>query len=283
MASVVILPGGTSGGFPPDPSTAKPGKRGQVAGWTPGQARRNLRFLWSINVADLDGQGWACTFTLGNTPDSADDWARARENLLDRCRDAFGLVRYHWVTEWTRKGRPHMHAALYLDHEGQTDVALVLAWQEIARRAGWDANWRGQHVVPIDGPTGWLQYVSKHAARGVDHYQREGAPPGWQRTGRLWGRGGNWPVEEEQVEDLTPAQFVIYRTLVWDWLIADMRARKVPADVVAKIEARWADPEHGNAHGVSAWIPGEVAYAFLEAAREAAPLEYEWDPERNYH
>lgn len=274
MAVVRIYPGGTSGGFPP-PERSGGGKRGRVRGWTMGQARRNIAFLWSINTADLDGQGWACTFTLGTTPDTAEEWRDAREALLDRARRA-GMKRYHWVTEWTAKGRPHMHAALYLEGE-RVDVDLALAWMDIAKSHGWDVNWKGQHVAPITGTAGWLQYVAKHASRGVAHYQREGAPEGWETTGRLWGQGGDWPVEEAQEIDLGVAQFELFRSLMWDWLLADMVARKVPADFVAQTAARWADPEHGRAHGVSGWIPGEVAYTLALAAKDAVPHEFVWE------
>lgn len=275
MATIRVYPGGTSGGFAPDPSTAKPGKRGQVRGWTMGQARRNIAFLWSINTADLTGQGWACTFTVGTTPESASEWTNARNQLLDRAR-YMGMTRFHWVTEWTAKGRPHTHAALYVPGD-RVDVTLALAWMDIAKAHGWDVNWKGQHVVPITGPDGWLQYVAKHASRGVAHYQRDGAPEGWQTTGRLWGKGGDWPVEEPEEVELGTAQFKLFRSLMWDWMLADMVARKVPAELVAKTRARWENPEHGEAHGVSGWIPGEVAYSMALAAKEAVAHEMAWE------
>jgi len=269
MATVRLWPGGLSGGHAPDASTARPGKRGKVNGWTAGAARRNLAFLWSVNAAEMQGQGWAVTLTVAEAPATADEWTRARGLWLDRARDA-GMTRYHWVTEWTKRGVPHTHAAVF-GGDRRMVADLLVAWLAVADAAGFVVNVRGQHIVPIDGLTGWLQYVSKHASRGVRHYQHEGAPEGWEKTGRLWGYGGDWPIEEPEELELSAAQYVVFRRLVWDWMLADMEARQVDADFVAQVRARWDNPEHGNAHGVAGWIPGDVSYSLYLAAKDAAP------------
>lgn len=275
MATVRLWPGGLSGGARAPEGTAQPGKRGKVNGWSASAARRNLRFLWSVNAELMDGQGHAVTLTVAECPSTADEWKDAREDWLDRARRV-GMTRYHWVTEWTRRGVPHTHAAVY-GGGGDMVARLLVGWLEVCDARGWTANMRGQHVVPIDGITGWLQYVSKHASRGVTHYQHEGTPEGWEKTGRLWGYGGDWPVEDEQVLELSTAQYLVFRRLVWDWMLADMERRKVDADFVRQTRDRWADPEHGNAHGVAGWIPGDVAYSLYLAAMEAAPGWQRWD------
>ena len=71
---------------------------------------------------------------------------------------------------------------------------MVHTWLRLAAEYG--PGEVGQDVVAITGPLGWLRYLSKHAARGVAHYQRKGTPAGWTKTGRLWGHGGAWPVDE---------------------------------------------------------------------------------------
>lgn len=274
MATVSIWPNGLSGGCSPDGSLRRPGKRGVVKGWSPGAARRNLKFLWSVSTDLLDGPGWAVTLTVGETPESADEWEHARSLWLERAR-RLGMTRYHWVTEWTAKGRPHMHAALYGIE--RADKTLLLAWLEIADAHGWPVNAKGQHFERIKGVKGWLQYVAKHAARGVVHYQRDGAPEGWDKTGRLWGIGGDWPVDAPEEVELGSAQYVLFRSLVWDWMLADMEARGVPPEFVDQTRSRWDNPEHGHAHGVSGWIPGDVAYAFYQAAIESAPADHAWE------
>lgn len=272
-AKVTIYPGGMSGGFAAPPGRGG-GRRGQVNGWTRGAARRLVSFLWSVNPDLLGDDGWAITLTVGETPETATEWEHARSLFLQRCRD-LGVTRYQWCTEWTALGRPHTHMAVY--GPGRLDVALLLAWLDIADSHGWPVATKAQHIVPIVGATGWLQYVSKHAARGVVHYQREGAPEGWTKTGRLWGVGGDWPTEEETVIEMGVAQFALFRDLVHDWLLADMVRREVPPELVAECEARWADPEHGNAHGLSGWIPGDVAYSMALAAIDAVPADHPWE------
>jgi hypothetical protein len=65
----------------------------------------------------------------------------------------------------------------------------VREWLSLA--AAYGAGEVGQAVVPITGALGWSKYLSKHASRGVAHYQRQGTPPGWTKTGRLWGKAAS--------------------------------------------------------------------------------------------
>lgn len=268
MPVVSILPGGTSGGHTYE-GIRRPGKRGEVKGWTRGSARRLVAWLWSVNVDELpQAGGWALTLTSGVTPDTADDWSRARELWLDRMR-LRGIDAYQWLTEWTARGRPHMHMAVYAS--GRFDIDALVAWLDICDQMGWVASARGQHIVPIDGATGWLKYVAKHSARGIVHYQRDGAPEGWEKTGRLWSSGGSWPLEEAERHELTVAQFGRFRELMQRHLIEDMEARGVESQFVEDTRKRWANPEHGEAQGVSGWIDGMVAYQLLLQAQDEHP------------
>lgn len=277
MATVKLWPNGLSGGHSPDASLRRPGKRGRVKGWTAGAARRNMQFLWSVAVDLLSedtSPGYALTLTVADCPPTADEWRAARERFLKRA-ERLGMMRYHWVTEWTRRGVPHMHAAIY--GVERADAHLLVAWLDVADAAGFVVNARGQDIKPISGALGWLQYVAKHASRGVAHYQHQGAPEGWETTGRLWGYGGEWPRSDEQVEELSAAQYSVFRRLVWDWMLADMERRGVPVEFIEQTRDRWANPEHGEAHGVSGWIPGEIAYNLLLAAKDAAPPDHPWE------
>lgn len=259
MPVVTILPGGTSGGHTYQ-GLRKPGKRGEIKGWSRGAARRLVAWLWSVNAELLGDDGWALTLTCGVTPDSADDWTLARERWLDRMRSR-GMHRYQWLTEWTARGRPHMHLAVYAP--GRFDIDALIAWLDICDEFGWPASARGQHIVPISGATGWLQYVSKHAARGVVHYQRDGAPEGWTKTGALWRAGGDWPLEEPERHEISVKQFAEFRHRFQQWMLDDMRRREMDADYVEETATRWANPEHGEAQGVSGWIDGLVSYQIL--------------------
>jgi hypothetical protein len=99
---------------------------------------------------------------------------------------------------------------------------VVAAWREVAGEYGVALD--AQFVTPITGPEGWLQYLSKHAARGVRHYQRQGKPPGWQTTGRLWGQSGDWPTVEPVHGELSVAQGWRVRRLVRRYAIAAARS-----------------------------------------------------------
>lgn len=253
-------------------------KRGQVVGWSRAAVRRHTRWLYSIEAPHLDGQGVAVTLTLRSCPASPEDWGRLRDAWLHRVRRA-GAVRWHWVVEWQRRGVPHLHAAVYFP-EGVEPVragALLLGhWVDAA--APYGARWGSQTAKPIDGAVGWLQYLSKHAARGVAHYQRQGKPAGWTSTGRLWGHGGPWPESEPIDVQVSMSAFYRARRLARAWRVADARralgvARTPEEARAARMRIRYArrmlacnDPNLSAVRGVSEWIPEALAVQLLEVA-----------------
>lgn len=222
-----------------------------------------LAWLWSVNSDEMDGLGWALTLTMGGTPATADEWNGARRAFLRRL-ERKGITQHLWVTEWTAKGRPHLHLAVY--GPGRVDAIALVAWLLVCDRLGWDAAVGGQHIVPIDGARGWLEYVSKHAARGVDHYQRQGAPEGWERTGRLWGKGGPWPIEQPVEVELQDDEFHRYRRLAREWQRQRMRRAGAPARSWKRIGWRYGDRERGRLMGVSGWMPDTVSLDLVELA-----------------
>lgn len=267
MATLRVFPGGTSGGFRGGGHRVNETKRGEVKGWTPGSSRRLVAWLWSINADALArDDGWAITLTCGTTPDSAEEWHAVRRAFQERLRRS-GVELQHWVVEWTRKGRPHMHMAVY--GPGRVDVHALVAWLDLCDKRGWPVSTKGQHIERITGVTGWLQYVSKHAARGVAHYQRQGAPPGWEKTGRLWGKLGAWPVELPIEVELDDAQFHRYRRLARRWQQDRMRRAGVPAKVWHRLGRQYGDPQKGRFMGISGWIPDAVSVTLIEYALEA--------------
>jgi hypothetical protein len=117
---------------------------------------------------------------------------------------------------------------------------VVQQWREVASE--YRPGLLGQRVTPITGPVGWLKYLSKHAARGVRHYQRQGTPAGWERTGRLWGKSGGWPEVEPLRLQLTTRQGHQLRRLVKRYAIAQARAAALGyerAGKATKAAAAW--------------------------------------------
>lgn len=264
------------------------GKRGKVDGWSMSAVRRHTRWLYSVEVDGLTGDGWSLTLTLRDCPPDDVAWTRLRKEWLDQVRASGLLVRGHWVVEWTRRKVPHLHLAVYL-REGTRDVDALLVGTWLRLGAKYGAGPKGQHLAPITGAVGWLEYLSKHASRGVGHYQRQGKPSGWEKTGRLWGHFGDWPTEEPAEVTLTRAEFYRFRRLVRSWKVAQFRqelreapdlARRVAARrhlVYARRMLRCNDRSISWARGVSEWIPDDLGMVLLlvaagdaRAAREAA-------------
>lgn len=225
----------------PNAGNAKPSKRGSVSGWTTGATRRLRLFLWSVRSDDLlvsvDGEllhGFSFTLTVRDCPASAAVWRDLVKRWLDRMR-YYQPERWQWLTEWQVRKVPHLHGCVWFPHvEGRDYLSLLVnAWVEVAKNlqpASMLRGLAGQCVKPIYDARGWFQYMEKHMARGVAHYQRDSAniPPGWQgKTGRMWSHSRTgWPVDEPDRAAVAIEEFYRLRRRVRSWRIADARAEQ---------------------------------------------------------
>ena len=245
--------------------------RGEVGGWSPGATRRNTQFLYSIMEPELSGTGYAVTLTLRDCPPDSATWHRLRRAWEMRMVRA-GMVRMHWVTEWQRRGVPHLHAAVWFPDDASLRAArdcVVPAWLDLAGAYG--AAVRGQDVHEITGAVGWFQYVSKHAARGVKHYQRsaDNVPDAWKlKTGRMWGKIGGWPVRERMrlcVQDqYGDGGWFALRRLVRSWRVADARSSGDRRRLrLARQMLSCPDQPLSRVRGVSEWMEQDVTLAML--------------------
>lgn len=99
-----------------------PPPRKAISGWTPNAARRNRAFLLTVDPFGLSRDlGYAVTLTLGATPINAEIWRKIVHRFLIALR-RLGVIRYHWVVEWTKKGRPHLHLTIYF--QGMAPILL---------------------------------------------------------------------------------------------------------------------------------------------------------------
>lgn len=263
--------GGTAGCAPRHkPHESAP--RSTVGGWSASSIRRNTTFLYSVDSRLLTGHGYAATLTTRLCPRTSDEWHTIRATLIKWLRRR-GLVRLHWVIEWQRRGVPHFHIAFWLPEPMSGDFLVEFHhyWRKLTDHL--ESAIGSQHITPIDNATGWFQYVSKHAARGLGHYQRspENVPPEWQgKTGRMWGKVGKWPTDDEIRLDVTGPSFHRYRRLARRWRVAnaraDLRAAKTPEArrqalrriTSARTMLSCSDPRLAFVRGVSEWIPLDV-------------------------
>lgn len=236
--------------------------RGKVGGWSSAAARRNTQFLYAVDERHLTGHGYAITLTVKNCPTSPAEWKRYREALFKRYQ-RLGLISLHWVTEWQRRGVPHLHLAAYF-REPQTVNTLALPWVQSTLHLG--TLPRGQHVAPIADSVGWLKYLAKHAARGVSHYQRSSGciPASWEGvTGRVWGHLGEWPSKEPVKLHLDHKGWCKLRRFSRSWRIAHhlgnpQRQRH------ARRCLRRPDRVASSLVSVNEWIPSAVSVRMIE-------------------
>lgn len=170
------------------------------------------------------------------------------------------------MTEWQRRGVPHLHGCLYFP-DGVSIDADQVAEHWLGAAADWGAGSSAQHVTPLWGLPGWLQYQAKHSSRGVRHYQRANVPEAWRgATGRLWGTSGDWPTREELV-DVSTEDFHRFRRLLRSWLVSQARSsgdwRRA-----AYLRRLLADPERkrSTVRAVGEFCPEHVSRELLLAA-----------------
>lgn len=262
MPVMTVYPHGGKGGVAPGRNDHPRAKRGKIEGWSAGAVRRNTQFLMRVREDQLTGAGVALTLTLRDCPPTPRHWHALRKAWTERMRRA-GMIRLHWVTEWQRRGVPHLHGAIWWP-DSYDCITPIEAWVELAEPYG--AGWRGQHARIIDGPVGWFQYLAKHAARGVKHYQRagDGIPLAWEmRTGRVWGSSGDWPLAQERRYGLQGAEgdggFYRLRRLVRAWRKADARESGQAWRIrSARTMLKSSEPELSRLRGFSEWMPAEA-------------------------
>lgn len=291
MPVVTVYRHGVTMGVAPMTNNHPRAKRDIVVGWSPGAARRNLQFLYSIDERELTGEGFAFTLTVRNCPPTPHDWHYAVNQYFKALIRLFNidgkeLLRYHYVTEWQRRGVPHLHGCLYVS-EGTSkrfdmDNILKGIWRGYCSQFGVSPN--AQYILAINGAVGWFQYLSKHAARGIRHYQRSAGsiPEFWRTgTGRMWGKGGEWKLKEPIRWDVSSRGYHVLRRWARSWRKADARSEleraisrlpRNPQNVVsakrriksARGAIRCSDRELSKVRGISDWIPDNMIQQMLK-------------------
>lgn len=224
MATINILPNGTTSGNPSVGGNPNPAKRSESGGWNDQVSRRLTKWFYSIPAESLSGHGIAFTLTVRDCPETAKDWVSLRKKLLDKLR-YHGCIRVQWLTEWQERGVPHLHGVAYF-HEPYPVEKIINHWLTIASKE-YGSGIKGQNAKPITNVTGWLQYLAKHSTRSVVHYQRssENIPEGWKKTGRMWGYTGDWEIREAMEFLICQNGFYAFRRICKKLKSASVRDR----------------------------------------------------------
>jgi len=274
LAVVTVYQHGLKAGMAPGRSDHPRSKRRECQGWTQQATRSNVAFLRSVSLEELTGQGYCITLTVKTCPDSPEQWATWRDTYIKRLRRA-GIIRMHWVTEWQRRGVPHLHGVVYFpDPENTRQIVLqtrllTKAWLDVVD--GDCVEQHSQHVAPIQDALGWLEYLAKHSARGADHYQRskESMPVAWDGvSGRMWGRSGSWPTQPALRLSLCNEAYWRFRRLVRGYRRADARfASKAFRIVQARSMLKCNLRSLSECRGVSEWIPEKCQFLMFDWLR----------------
>ena len=267
MPRLTLMPNGATASCPREGPLEEPAKRGKVNGWSIQSTQRLRRWFYGVDGGSLDGQGLALTLTVRDLPPTAADWTATRRAFFERLRRA-GMIRGQWLTEWQRRGVPHLHGAVFLE-EGvpAADELVMRHWLEAASSGG--PREQAQVVKALYGLPGWLRYQAKHSARGVRHYQRSTVPEAWRgATGRLWGTFGDGPSRETVLE-VDMATFWRFRRRLRSWLIAEARTAGDQRRA-AWLRGLLRDPkrERSWVRGVGEFCPEGVAVQLLADAAE---------------
>lgn len=262
--------------YTPSPSPKKPPEKRQACqGWTRAVSRRNADFLLSVESGQLTGHGYALSLTVRDCPPAATDWNKARRRFLERLR-SIGMTRLHWLTEWQRRGCPHLHAAVWFPSRIAPHL-IAKHWTQAAAEFG--PRLAAQHVAPITGAAGWFEYLAKHAARGVAHYQRSAAsiPAGWKnKTGRMWGHAGEWPTTESKSVDVPPRVWSQYRRLMIRYQLGKARRQHDKARFLYLRRYRAQAPEETSRTQAlpRLWIPEDDQWQLLRCAFDSHQVQH---------
>lgn len=292
MPVIKVYHHGMTAAIPPKKNNHERAKRGQVQGWSKSATRNNTRWLRSVSPESFGNDeefGVAFTLTLRDCPDTSDDWHKIRRSFIERLR-RLGMLRLHWVTEWQRRGVPHLHGVVFFSYESCTHIdsnglpvglgfLIVDHWVSVAGKFG--ASPRGQNLKTVTDIKGWFKYLSKHASRGADHYQRSsaGIPSGWIKTGRVWGHCGDWVTDEAVQINASNEFYFALRRIVRKWRLSDARSAFKEASVPRVVDGYFSfgkdylsskkrissarkmlkcnDYKKSQVRGVSEWIDSE--------------------------
>lgn len=273
MSRVTIFPNGVTLSNPRyGPMPGEVAKRGKTQGWSRKTTARFRRWLFSVDGAALPARGFGLTLTVKDRVPTPGDWKKCRDRFVRRL-EYQGLELFQWLTEFQRRGVPHLHGMAFFAEDAQvTAEAIKKHWLGAAKE--FRPGIRSQHISEVYNLTGWLQYQTKHAARGIRHVQRVSVPEEWQDgTGRMWGVSGPWPTREESYE-IDQAAFHRARRGFRSWLIADARkdGRVYQAADLRRL-LRDPDRKRSTVRGVGEFVPEEVTREILLAARHGEMLE----------
>ena len=219
---------------------SKPPPRGLSLGWSYAAVKNLKAFLRSVLISKLDGVAYEFTATFRDCPSSPEAMHRVRRAFLKRLQRR-QLLRYIWVCEFQKRGVPHFHFILYFNSE-RDKKALLDAWLIVARE--YNVKEVGLSCQKIHNLRGYYDYMSKHTARGIKHYQRQkhNMPKEWRgRQPKMWGYSlaESWPVGENvDITDLP--LFARFRRAVRQQEIA--RVRGVIVAAVGSHFAHWSLP-----------------------------------------
>lgn len=263
-------------------------KRSTCQGWTYAAARRNEQTLQCIDFDAIDGYTYAITLTIPSsamhavTPKQFHRWL---DNWLKTARRR-GMLHYYWILEFTAVGTPHLHITIWMASRCDREVQrLLLAWLRTLKRNNIYGSINAQDARTVvtaatddpyfagpPTPERWLSYLSKHASRGVAHYQRqiENMPPEWQEhSGRVWGHDRNLPLKPPEKMALSQQAFWIVRRWARNWLTAEAATASDPDKRRRGISTcrrflKCNDLELSASRGLGAWCPERVAMQLID-------------------
>ena len=274
MANLRLYPSGLTAFHASDHTRPGNSDKAEVSGWSRNSTRSLIKFLKSVNPHKFStGSCYCFTLTLRMCPPTPQDWKRLRESFF-RSLHRHEVASILWLTEWQRRGVPHLHGIVLLPC-GFSSGDFVAAWIVCARK--YQASAHCQHARAIYDPLGWSEYLAKHSARGVSNYQRSAAsmPAGWQgKTGRMWGHRGAWPTYPPIDLQCSRAVFFRLRRLLKARALSQARSRGDPRAIrFCRTTLKCNDPILSPLRGVSHFCDQPTTLRLLDYLQTVGPIE----------
>lgn len=202
-------------------------KKGRLLGWTV-EARRNFRdFMLSVVHEEMDYKdALVVTLTTRHAPVTSGEATKRLRAVLQRLRRG-GLVRWLLIVEFNRQRVPHYHGIVF----GVSQYDVWRAWSGVQGDLG--VRLAAQQIEYCDDEKRWFGYLMSHLGKGglrSSEGQRSAAqaPLSWivdGSLGRMWRKGGDWPVMETSKVDVHPVDLFRARRRMRQYRVAEARER----------------------------------------------------------
>lgn len=169
------------------------GPRGEISSFTQA-SRRRLKFAASNAFPELISQ---FGMTYHNLKPDGKTIKRHLNSFLVALRRRFPGVGYLWILEFQRRGIPHFHLYLTLQHSAEIGETLGRIWNRLVE--SYDHDHLAFHIHSKNFMP-WSMGTGSYLCKYLDKEAQKAVPEGFTGIGRFWGHSRGLVPEPEVIQ-----------------------------------------------------------------------------------